>query len=322
MITITITGSPLLCIAKRNLTVPYLIIGSHALNRIRTSLGHACQQPRDMDVIADFDAAQSLLKTANCHIQYPINRGKTLYGKNKVGDIYEIEIAWPGSTGEELLNYCNVEKENGLYAPLNILYTLKMSHRYLRNSPHFMKTMRDIQEMRAMGATIPEDLHAWFKRREKETYDYSHPNLSVNSGAFFSGDGVHYVYDHDSLHEVVAVYGSPVYKLYLRDGAEVQVDKNKWLMLNDLTKRTAVYEEACVLALERSLIPYPGKLTEHRAFEIALIKVASSITSGWFRQYAWENFDEVIKLYKSLPSYKDKFITALENGQVKHFGEK
>jgi hypothetical protein len=279
-----------------------------------------------MDIIADFDAAQSVLNGAGCHIQYPINGGKTLFGKNPKGDIYEIEIAWPGSTGEELLNYWFTNKETAfypsLYASLNVLYALKMSHRYLRNSPHFLKTMRDIKEMRAMGATIPDNLHSWFKRREKETYDYSHPNLSVNSGAFFSGDGVHYVYDHDSLHEAVAVYGSPVYKLYLRDGAEVQVDKNKWLMLNDIVKQTAVYEEACVLALERSIIPYPGKLTEDRAFEVALIKVASSITSGWFRQYAWENFDEVMKLHKQLPSYVDRFTKALENGQVKHFGEK
>lgn len=37
-------------------------------------------------------------------------------------------------------------------APLVLLYTLKMSHEYLKDSPHFLKTMKDIQTMRKYNA--------------------------------------------------------------------------------------------------------------------------------------------------------------------------
>jgi hypothetical protein len=29
----------------------------------------------------------------------------------------------------------------------------------------------------------------------------------------------------------------------------------------------------------------------------ALDKVCTSITSGWFREFAWQNYDEVVKIY-------------------------
>jgi len=35
-------------------------------------------------------------------------------------------------------------------------------------------------------------------------------------------------------------------------------------------------------------------------FEMALMKVCTSITSGWFREYAWENYQKVLDLYDSL----------------------
>ena len=33
---------------------------------------------------------------------------------------------------------------------------------------------------------------------------------------------------------------------------------------------------------------------------MALMKVCTSITSGWFREYAWENYDKVLDLYNEL----------------------
>jgi hypothetical protein len=56
-------------------------------------------------------------------------------------------------------------------------------------------------------------------------------------------------------------------------------------------------EETYVLALERSLIPFPGKMQPRDAFKLALQKVCTSITSGWFREYAWNNYRKALESY-------------------------
>jgi hypothetical protein len=60
-----------------------------------------------------------------------------------------------------------------------------------------------------------------------------------------------------------------------------------------------VYEESCVLALERSQIPFPDA-SPRKSFEYALMKVCTSITSGFFREWAWEHYDDVLALYNEL----------------------
>ena len=42
---------------------------------------------------------------------------------------------------------------------------------------------------------------------------------------------------------------------------------------------------------------------------MALEKVCTSITSGWFREYAWENYHRVVHMYKTLGvnDYIDRF---------------
>jgi hypothetical protein len=54
------------------------------------------------------------------------------------------------------------------------------------------------------------------------------------------------------------------------------------------------------LALERSLVPFDWRSGEDYAFKKALEKVCTSITSGFFREYAWEHYAAVINLYNKL----------------------
>jgi hypothetical protein len=293
----------------------FVFTGSIALN----DLGYfdLRREPKDIDVIADFETGVRWLKSRGYKVIYPINRGKTLVGKQGIADneIGEVSIAWPGSTNAELLDYLGERN----FLRLNEIYTLKMSHRFLRNSPHFEKTRNDILKMRKHDAQIPEVLWDWFKRREKETYDYSHPSLAQSKQNFFSGDGVNYKYDHDSLHQAVAIFeNTPMYKRYQKNGSEVQCDREKWNQLGDVYKQFAVAEEAAVLALERSLIPYPGKMTQIGAFKFALQKICTSITSGWFREYAWENYDKVLQLAQDNDyDFYGKFQQGLLDGTVK-----
>jgi hypothetical protein len=192
-----------------------------------------------------------------------------------------------------------------------------MSHRFLKNSPAFAKTMFDIKRMRvALGfSTIPERLQEWYKKRSKETYNYSHPSLMRGKSAFFSGDGVNYVYDHDSIHIAMAHLERPAYTYFKRDDHEVAVDRKKWDTVSENTRLYSVLEETYVLALERSQIPYKGQIAPITSFRKALEKVCTSITSGWWRDYAWEHHDEAMSMYDN--TYVARFWAAVDSGVVK-----
>lgn len=70
-----------------------------------------------------------------------------------------------------------------------------------------------------------------------------------------------------------------------------------------------------MLALERSQIPHAGNITPHASFLIALQKVCTSITSGWFREFAWEHYHEVRALYRD--TYVPRFWEHARLGKVK-----
>lgn len=225
---------------------------------------------------------------------------------------YEFEIAWEGTSGADLLS---VFKEDHLCPSWQL--AMKLSHRYLKNSPHFLKTMRDIQHLRKL-CELDEVQKEWLKKREIETYTYKHPRLDVDKESFFKDDGIRYVYDHDSIHETQALLWSdngdtewprPAYTFYMKDDSEVMTCKEKFFDVEERIRLYGVYEETCVLALERSQIPYEFKPDPRKSFEKALMKVCTSITSGWFREYAWENYDKVIKLYEKWgeTDYVDSF---------------
>jgi hypothetical protein len=122
------------------------------------------------------------------------------------------------------------------------------------------------------------------------------------------------LYDHDDIHRSVAHFEKPAYLYYLKDGEQVQCDKEKFFSVNEEIRLFGCVEEAMVLALERSLIPFPNKLTPKQAFLFALSKVASSITSGWFREFCHSNIFEVIKLYHD--DYYEKFQKDLAEGKI------
>lgn len=249
---------------------------------------------------------QSVIHAHDELVELVERTGNKGHVKMVAGAHIEFDIAQPGDSTDLLIQYCKANPQslflnNGDFvAPVDVLYLLKMSHRYKKNSPHFFKTMNDIHFMRSLGAKIPPELEEVFKLREKETYNYSHPNLDVKSKDFFKGDEVPYVYDHDTIHEAVAVLGVPAYKSYMKDDSEVMTSKEKFFEQENHIRLLGVYEESCVLALERSQIPFNFEVPARQSFVMALSKVCTSITSGYFREYAWENFGVVMKFYESM----------------------
>lgn len=290
------------------------LIGSRALPALRNDISKS-----DIDMMMttdEFDLWYEGFKKAWKNFEI-VTKTKDYCHIKTEHDNYEIYFGHSNNSTEQLLNY--MEKHNtetNIKIRKNVLYAIKMSHRFLKNSPHFLKTLKDISTLKVMGANMDDpELYNIYKLREKETYTYSHPVLNVSKVDFFDDDGIQYVYDHDSIHEAVKVLHQPAYKFYIEDDAEVLTNKEKFMNCSDEIKLLGVYEEACVLALERSQIPNDFKIKPKDSFVTALIKVCTSITSGYFRSYAYDHFYEVIDLYRSVGEsrYIEKFH---ENSQV------
>jgi hypothetical protein len=195
---------------------------------------------------------------------------------------------------------------NGCYDALSQMYwatpemclAIKLSHRFKKNTRFFQKTMHHIRFLRNKGIVLDNKLQKISELRQKETLAYSHPNLDVDKDSFFKDD--FYIYDHDSIHEAVALAGRPAYTFYMKDGSEVMTSKEKFDSLPEEIKLAGVYEETCVLALERHQIPNNFNPDPTGSFMYALEKVCTSITSGWFREYAWENYHKIVAMHKKL----------------------
>jgi hypothetical protein len=281
----------------------------------------------DVDIIGRYDDVIAYFKFMHCTSIYPV-KGNKVIGHGK-GVTFEAEIAWPNTTSEWLFEY--VKKSDCIredigdfthhYTPLYVCYALKMSHRFLKDSPHFRKTMDDILFLQGnLGKTeVHEDLKEWYRKRTAETYDYSLPNLNQNKKAFFDNSNNIYSYNHDDIHEAVKIFPKPAYQYYSTPGQEVLSSQERFRECGRLIQIAGVVEESCVLAIERCLEPFPGMKTPRQAYEMALEKVCTSITSGWFREFAWNNYHSALAVYPA--NYFERFIKALTEGRIRRFDE-
>lgn len=306
----------------------YVVIGSKSRYNCKETFR---PDSLDTDVICSYDAYKLLVeyfKTKNTLLVcYPVGASNMVIKyktpENTVG-IIECEVWYSmQDLAYSIWSYVNNEVETWdgytlphfktKHAPRNVLYMLKMSHRYKKNSPHFARTRADILALRKAGAEITGYLNDLYIQRMSETYNYAHPKLNVSKKYFFT-DNVPYVYDHDSIHEAIAIDDVPAYTHFAT--GEVMFSNKAFLAADRRLQLLAGLEEASVLALERSIIPYKTKPLD--AFKMALEKVSTSITSGPFREFCWENFDAILDMFDGDAMMK-KFEEGLANGVVVPF---
>lgn len=282
-----------------------LVVGSTAL----TTLLPLGRIPKDTDIIARPEEAERYVKLGVWDSVMPTQQGKKLVCKDLKGLMTEIEMAWPNTSGEYILhNYPKVT--------LDLLLTLKMSHRFL-SSPHFRKTWNDIKFLRDHGAVVHDSY--LLKLREKETYVKRLPKLNVDKSTFFDPETFkHYVYDHDSTHLAVADPCRPAYQEF--QNGQVWCSKEEFEKLSPTIQQRSVLEEAYVLALERSQIPFQCSPDPRKSFRMAIEKICTTISSGWWREYAWQNYPLWFELYDE--GYVARFKRGIERGIVKPFQHK
>lgn len=299
-----------------------VILGSNAFNEL--GLETINRKQLDIDIISTFSEGLEFSKSILGN-----DVSITLYKRNLVvvrdntkKSSLVVEILFPSKSNKLIYDYVmkNHSKVVGdiYYPTLDLLYTVKMSHRFKKTTSfEFLKTMSDIKMMEKYGASISDDeLKNIYVTRQKEVLNYKHPNLNQAKSDFFTDD-VPYVYDHDTIHEAIKNGIKPAYQYFKPEENEVLCSKALFDKCTDEIKLLSVYEEACVLSLERSIVPFSIK-EENKIrdrFEYALQKVCTSITSGWFREYAYAHYEEVKSMYNI--DFYNKFLLGLKNGTIK-----
>lgn len=135
------------------------------------------------------------------------------------------------------------------------------------------------------------------KAREKITLEVAkqrHPSLMMSNDSFLNHDYVTKKYDHDWLHEQVAFYERPLYeRLKYKDKFHLAwCEQELFEQLSQQEKLECVVEEVMVIALERFLIPGIEKVPGV-AFQKSLKKVCTTLCSGWFRDFAIDNWEQL-----------------------------
>lgn len=138
-----------------------------------------------------------------------------------------------------------------------------------------------------------------YKQRLELTHEYfphKHPKLNISKDEFFK-DAVTREYDHDLIHDLVAYRVFPMYKSLQGDTPEtVWCDVNKW---NDFThheKCMCISEETMVTALERFILK-DESMPYKFAYIKSLDKVCTTMCSGWFRDFAIDNYPNIVDMF-------------------------
>jgi len=300
-----------------------ILIGSQAM-KFHVPLN---REPMDIDIITIEDSglrkwfdkwSSTLVSQEGNTYAYKSD----FFGTSK-SNMIEVHEAQPGTSSWDFIRLvhldddsrvCHDYPEPVVIPSLNALFALKSSHKFKKDSPHFWKNLQDYHLMKAYGAEITPYYKDFYKKREKETYTYAHPKLNVSKDDFFKDDNIQYVYDHDWIHTVVALGDTPAYQAFLID--QVKVSKELFMQLPLEVQIRSVVEEAAVLAIERSLVPFPGGMTPKQAWAFAFSKVLTSITSGWWRAWAYDHAPQVLRMFPA--DYWDKFQSAAATNPVYH----
>lgn len=140
----------------------------------------------------------------------------------------------------------------------------------------------------------------------------------MQSNDDFFDDNVDKVYDHDYLHELFAFGERPMFeKLKQEDNFDkAWCEKDLWDNLTLEEKCQCAAEETYVISAERFLIPSDWKFAPRRAYFRALHKVCTTLTSGWFRDFAIDNYPRIVNLYETRRFHRVKTILEFEKEKV------
>lgn len=302
-----------------------LLIGSQALKIMLDGddcLGYKFwRESKDYDYIATRAEAEALLG-------FPIEADKLHASDGKGKECWIVDRS---KALQHLMveNYVIAEHE---VANLAVCFMIKAAHKhfYLGKYKKSFKHLDDYSRLREILVNITGKVYTdglekspftlmWRDELKKEYDDIrlsKVPSLDKTKEDFF-GDKVVKYEDHDSVHIAVAFNLIPAYVQCL--SGPVMFDVEKFKKLDYTTKLQMVVEESMVLAWERCLSPILHNnfnvpaFTPDEAFKYALVRVATNITSGEFRDFAAKNFHHAFAYYEQHgKGYEKRVIAVME----------
>lgn len=303
-----------------------LVVGSKALNYHFPDLK---REVKDIDIIGTKDDIKYLINTLSPEKIRETESITTLFNiqtPNEFFNTKNVEIL-SADNSEALSEYIKFDTQDGKlgsglrFASPEVLLSLKKSH---INFP--IKFEKHIKDYNFLLSKLKEDklskiTKTNFKETEKRVGELRTPSLKKSTMNFFGqSDGyVKYFYIHDDIHRVMAHYDRPVYEDMQVDSSSAWCEKDMWNNFSFEKKAKCVLEEAYVIALERRIIPMLNGCGEvvssKKAFEWALMRICTTLCSGWFRQFATDNYVNILEYYN--PNYVQKFLKAESEGLIK-----
>lgn len=289
-----------------------LLVGSRAIKYHRPDF----RDPQDWDLIG---SSSEIFEWYEDHLPeiasfLPNDRGSKFHCKLLSGTRVELEVSeevessrlltrLPSETAS--INLGVLDESEVQIPSLSTLLLLKRSH--LIFPAHWWK---NIQDYHWLKTRVPPDftenqLH-FFRTRRKEVEHRSSKrvNLNMSNDDFFkkSQSSVGRIYDHDSIHTAVSFYGEPLHNRMRPDPLKAATSHRLFRLMSHLDQVRAVQEEAMVIALERILIPalqssaiLAADVVEN-AYRWAVMRISTTLTAGWFREFAIEHHPEVVAL--------------------------
>lgn len=310
-----------------------IVIGSKALLYHQIIKDEERFSKSDFDVIMTPTEFSQWHKGNKEHIKslFPrsLNKYKAIVEMNGARKQYEIELGLEGTSSKFLLDHSKAVCDGQLfglfgetYCVLNPIYQMLTKRSHLMYPVHFEKNMDDYHVLKGYLGEIERDslMTEYYDLRSSEAknrYKQKTPKLNVTTEDFFSSKlPVEQYFVHDDLHELMAHHERPVYTMMQKDASKAWCEKDMFFALPYEYQVQAIQEEGYVIALERYIIPQHGDYFDDpfECYKNAIKRICTTLTSGWFRDFAIENYREAVKRYN--PEFVKKFKEACMTGKI------
>lgn len=197
--------------------------------------------------------------------------------------VVEDSTNYENSKGVEYLsNPIILKYQKDGYLKPELLLSLKISH--LFHDINWFKHVYDVQFLLSKGIKYKKDIIDELIPYWNETHTkIRKSNLMLTKEDFFTNAVNKDTDQHDYLHTLINPI--PMYTLLLKDGAEVELDENKWNVLSNEDKAKVVYEETAVMAWERY-----DDIHWREAYKIQLKDNIIKHFPSYIAMYAIENY--------------------------------
>jgi hypothetical protein len=311
-----------------------IVIGSRALNHHMPLRGRITPTT-DFDLVMSVEEFMKWQTENKLFIQLLIPRSANKY-KAKVKPAfgnklvqYEIELGFEGTSSKWLLDNvsiaCKGQMKGLLEEELSILtprYLMATKRSHLIYPIHFEKNMKDYQLLKERlndwndSSKIQEYYQLRFNEA-KERNKQRTPKLNVTTEDFFSSKlAATSYFVHDHIHERMAHDNVPMYTKMQPDPSMAWCSKDMFFNLTYKEQVQCVQEEAYVIALERYIIPQHGDYCKDffECYKRALLRICTTLCSGWFRDFAIDNYQVAIWWYN--PEFVKNFVKDIEEGRI------